>query len=496
MEDLKIVANDLREICKIGSFIMFVPLIVTIFFLIKQGNSDSLHILKKFAAFIIPSIALHLMYLGLGRIRSETQPRTKHRMITVSLAWLIIALIGSLPYIINGTLDPLSSVFESMSGWTTTGMTMISAPEEFDMDVIFYRSFTQWVGGVGIIVLALVVFMRKGTFAMDYYASEVGEQRIKPRLKGTIKETWKIYTVYTLACIVLLYVLGVEPFDAIVHALSALSTGGFSSHADSVGYYNNHANGLLIQLTLIVFMIIGAISFLLHFRLFEGKYKTMFNNVELRYMVWILSTATLITFLLLHTSNPEDPMKTFMDSLFHMVAAMTCTGFSTVDLRAWSDLPQSIVIVLMYIGGLYGSTAGGIKILRLVLIVQVIMHSIKRLLLPKTAVLRMKIEGKQVEGNEIIYVFALCSVYLLVSVVGAGFLMYSGYGGIQSMFLSFSAMGNTGLTAVSNDLWFTMPWTDKIVLTLLMWIGRLEIFPVLVLFSSLIYRGKQIRRDT
>jgi trk system potassium uptake protein TrkH len=559
MEDIKIASNDLSEICKIVAFILLMPLTVTIFCV---GGLTPLDALIKFSVFLIPSIVLYLIYRGFKKVSLNVTPKTKHMMITVSIAWFIIALAGSLPYFLSNTLGPLDSFFESMSGWTTTGMTMIQFPEHADRDILFYRALTQWVGGVGIIVLALVVFMRRGTFAMDYYASEVGDQRIKPRLKSTISETWKIYMVYTIACIILLYVSGVGIFDSVSHSFSALSTGGFSTHYDNVGYFNDYSNGLLIHTILIIFMIIGAISFLLHFKLFEGKYEVILRNIEFRYMLWILSAAVLITAICLYSVNYKDPIETIRDSVFQMVAAMTCTGFSTTDISLWSDVPQTLMIILMYVGGLYGSTAGGIKILRLVVIVQVIHHSLKKLVLPKSAVLRMKISGKQLKGDEIIYVFGLSSAYLMVAVLGGLMLMGSGYTGMQSMSLSLSAMGNVGLTAVSGDLllstnaaglgedldndfisgklryafeangfplsensfvrkevagfwriidgeniyvvqrekdglevrtenpWFRTPVIGKITLILLMWIGRLEVFPVLILFTSIIYKRK------
>jgi|GEM_PF-109307 len=557
-EDIKIASHDLGEICRIASFILLVPIPVAFLCLESYDLSP---LLRKISIFLIPSFVLYLLYLGFKKIRVETPPRTKHMMITVSIAWLIVALIGAFPYTLSGTLDPMDSFFESMSGWTTTGMTMIQFPENIDKCILFYRGLTQWVGGVGIIVLALVVFMRRGTVAMDYYASEVGEQRIKPRLKSTVSETWKIYSVYTTACIILLYIGGMGIFDAVAHSFSALSTGGFSTHSENVGYFNAHPNGLMIHTILIIFMIIGAISFLLHFRLFEGKYEVIIKNIELRYMISILFIAILITSLCLYSVG-ENLVETIRDSMFQMVAAMTCTGFSIVDIGGWPDIPQTLIMLLMYIGGLYGSTAGGIKILRLVLIVQVIHHSLKKLLLPKTAVLRMKISGKQLEGSEIIYVFGLSSVYLIVAIVGGLILMGSGYTEIQSMSLSLSAMGNVGLTAVSGEYlfsidalsveenlskgivseelksvfetkefplsenaiirkekenawritneeyvyiiekkdrtleiytenpWFQTPIIGKITLALLMWIGRLEVFPVLILFASIVYKRK------
>ncbi|RLI93614.1 MAG: hypothetical protein DRO90_03315, partial [Candidatus Altiarchaeales archaeon] len=448
------------------------------------------------SAFIIPTIILYLFHFVLKRIKSDREARTRHIMITVSLAWIIITLVGSLPFILTHTLSPLDAVFESVSGWTTTGLTMIRNPEflvqNYERDILFYRSFTQWVGGIGIVVLALFVFMRRGTIAMDYYAFEKGEQRIKPRLKSTIMETWKIYIVYTIACIVLLSICGVELFDSINHTFTAIATGGFSTYSDSAGHFNEYPNSLLIHTILMVFMLIGSISFLIHFRLLEGNYKEFIRNVEAKYFFSILILSILmISIILFVNGNEKNFINSLRKSMFHSISAATCTGLSIEDIDNWPDSSKSILMLLMYIGGFYGSTAGGIKVLRFVLMVNVISHCIKRLSLPRSAVLRIKIGEKQVEGEDIIYASALSMVYILISVIGALILMDIGFNGTQSMFLSLSAMGNVGLNPVPSEQWFAIGPVGKITLIFLMLVGRLEIFPILVLVSSIIYRGKR-----
>lgn len=488
LEDIKVALRDLSEIFRIVSFIFLVPLLVTMYMLVTGVVQDTMSIIGRISMFLIPALILYLLHLILKGITAEISTKTRHAMISVALGWLIIALVGSLPYILSDTLTPIDAFFESMSGWTTTGMTMIKDIEsihEDHADILFYRSLTQWVGGVGIIVMALVVFMRKGTVAMVYYSSERGERRIKPSIRGTIIETWKIYTVYTIACMILLYLAGMTPFDAITHSFSALSTGGFSTHTESIAFFYDKP---LIEPILIIFMLIGAISFLIHFRIFEGNIRSLFNNIEFRYMLAIISIAILaISSVLYTTSSLQNFLEVFRETVFQSVAAMTCTGFSIVNIGEWPEVPQTVLMILMYLGGIYGSTAGGIKLLRLVVIVDVIYYSMKKLMLPRTAILRIKLGDKSIGGSEIFSVFGLSAAYLAIAIIGALLIMITNYNfnELQSMYLSLSAMGNVGLTDVSGSAWFGMSVLCKIILALLMWIGRLEIFPVLILFTYL-----------
>jgi len=485
LRDIKISLYDLGGICRVVSFVFLIPLVFTLYYGLVHGSVD---IVTNMLAFLAPAVMLYLLFLVLSRVRIEdAKPKTKHAMITTSLAWLIIALIGSLPFIISGTLGPLDAFFESMSGWTTTGMTMFEYPESCPRDVLFYRALTQWVGGIGIIVLALVVFMRKGTVARDYYSSEVGEQKIRPRIKGTIKETWKIYSIYTLACITLLYLAGMPFFDSIAQSFSALSTGGFTTHATSIGYYNSP----LIEFILMVFMVIGAIGFLIHFKLFNGQYRALIGNIEFRYMVGIISISVMIIFAAFWLNFPSSVFDALRVGAFQAVAGMTCTGFSTIDLENWPDLPITVLILLMYIGGLYGSTAGGIKLLRFIIILKVVGHNLKRLILPKSAVFRIKLGGKPIVDEEILFVLGFSFAYVIVAILGTLVMMFLGYSGIVSLFLTLSAMGNVGLINIGGDSWFLMHWLGKLALIALMWVGRLEIFPVLTMFSSLIFRKRR-----
>ncbi len=483
LRDIKISLYELGGICRVVSVIFLVPLAFTLYYAMRSGGIS----MNSLMAFLAPAVIMYLLFIVLSRVDiKDFPPRTKHAMITTSFAWLIIALVGSLPFVISGTLGPLDAFFESMSGWTTTGMTMIERPELVAGDILFYRALTQWVGGIGIIVLALVVLMRKGTVARDYYSSEVGEQRIRPRIENTIKETWKIYSIYTLACISLLYLAGMPFFDSIVHSFSALSTGGFTTRTASIAYYNSP----LIEFILMAFMIIGAVGFLIHFKLFNGQIHALFQNIEFRYMIGILTISVAIIMVAFWLNFHGSVVDALRVSLFQSVSGMTCTGFSTTDLGNWPDLPIAVLAMLMYIGGLYGSTAGGIKILRFIVILNVVRYNLKRLILPKSAVLKIKLGGKPMEDEEVFFVLGLSFAYVFVAIVGTFAMMFLGYSLIHSLFLTLSAMGNVGLVNIDGAPWFMMNSMGKIALITLMWIGRLEIFPVLTIFSSVIFRKK------
>lgn len=479
LEDIRIALRDSGQIFEIISLIILVPIAVTIYY---SWDHDIIRILSEISAFFIPAVIFYILYLALKEIRFEGTTRTKHAMITVALVWLIVPIIGSLPFLIRGILNPVDSLFESISGWTATGFTMIQDVENTPEDILFYRSLSEWIGGIGIIVLALVVFMRKGTIAMAYYSSERGELRIKPGIKNTVIETWKIYFVYTLACVVLLFIAGMGMFDAINHSLAALATGGFSRHTDSIAYFHSP----VIEFILMVFMLIGAISFILHFRIFNGEYKTVLRNVEFKSLLALLFAAILVITLNLYLQN--DSSKSLIDVIredsFHVVSAMTTTGFSTVDIGKWSEFSQFVLMSLMYVGGFYGSTAGGIKLLRLVVIIKLIQYKLKKLILPKTAIVRMKIGERALEGDEILQSLGISFAYLIIAVIGGLLITSLGYNMLPSLTLSFSAMGSVGLSPVSGDAWFSMPVMGKFTMIALMWIGRLEVFPVLIFLSS------------
>ncbi|HDN83734.1 MAG TPA: TrkH family potassium uptake protein [Candidatus Altiarchaeales archaeon] len=477
--------GEVGEICKVAAYLFLLPIIFT-FLEIRRYLPDIHEFFLHLIAFIIPSLVSYLLYKISKRFKRD-DIKLKHILIAVGIIWLLIPLIGSLPFIITGTLSPVKAFFESMSGWTTTGMTMIQHPQDLPKDILFFRGLIQWIGGIGVVALALAIFMREGTVAMKYYSSEVGKQKLKPSTRSTINETWKIYLIYTLACTLLLIILGMTPFDALLHSFTALSTGGFSTHEESVAYYRAIFpvyQSFMIELVLIIFMIIGATSFLIHFNIFKGNFDTLLKNIEFKYLFILIFLVSLIILIL--SPNQTSAFDEIRDIIFHVTSAITCTGFSTAPLENWSEPSLALLIFLMYIGGIYGSTSGGIKLLRFIAILKTIEYMITRIALPKTIVRAIKIQEKTLEMEEIFEILILAILYISFAFLGSIILAaLTNFSFLSSMFLVFSAMSNVGLISVPSDMWFSMQDSAIITLAMLMWIGRLEIFPVLIIIMSI-----------
>lgn len=488
-EDLKIALRDLTEIFRIIFFVMLIPIVFTVYYAPEWSLAS---IGWRSLVFLLPSILFLVLYrLFKVFFTSKKNTTTKQALISVSLAWLIIGLVGALPFAMRGTLEPVDAFFESMSGWATTGMTMIEYPESLrggNEDILFYRSLTHIVGGVGIIALGLMILIHSGTAAMAYYSSEVGSQRIKPGIKSTVLETWKIYLLYALAGVVLYYLAGMGPFDALNHSFAAIATGGFSTHSESIAYFDS----VWIEAVTIFLMVMGAVSFLVHYKVFTGDIRYFTRNIESKYMGGLIGVSTVLIVLFFLSSSViiGVDVGSFFDvirrSLFQVVSSVTCTGFSTVNAGDWPPFAQTILMVLMYTGGFYGSTAGGIKLLRLAIVFKAIHYTTKKMALPKSAVVSLKVSNKTIDDKEILYVLGLSMAYLMVAVIGAMILMALGIDGFDSMSVSLSAMGNVGIVYITGADWYLMPAVGKLTITFLMWIGRLEIFPILILIEPLL----------
>jgi trk system potassium uptake protein len=508
-EDIRTALRDISGMFRTLAVVFLIPLPVAVYYILAKdfygGNFVLEHtfsllgqtslskvadivikILFRCLIFLAPSFLSYMVYSFLKNIPPQSSTKTKHVIISVSIIWLAISLIGTLPYIISGSLGPIDAFFESMSGWSTTGLTMMHNLDATPRDILFYRSLTQWLGGLGIVFIALTIFVRKGSTAMVYYSSEKGDRRIKPSVRGTVIEIWKIYSVYTLLCMILLYVAGMGIFDALNHSFTVLSTGGFSTHDADISFFQDKP---FVAPVLMLFMLVGSISFFVHFRLFELNLGSLIENIEFRYMAALIVLATFTLTVLIPLQDASQVLKAPLEAGFQCVSAMTTTGFSTANISGWTELSQMILILLMYVGGFYGSTAGGIKILRLIVIASVILYSLRKMMLPKTAILRLKIGSNPIDEEEVFNVLGFSMAYLGILVLGALLLM-SEFSTIQALFISASALGNVGLNNVPADKWFAVSDASKLVITGLMWVGRLEVLPVLILIASLFTRRR------
>ncbi len=455
--DLLIILQSIGMVLIIVGVLTIIPLFVAAFY-----NDD---LSPFFLVSVIPMVS------GIGIVRlsgTEIDFQARHAAISAALTYLIVSVIGALPFTYYG-MGFLDAFFEAMSGWTTTGLTMIADVESLPRSLLFWRSFTQWLGGVGIIVLLLTV-LSTGRATLRLYQAEARKERIKPRLVSTARLIWWIYIIYTFAGIFLFFIAGMSEFDAVNHSMVALSTGGFSVRNNSLAAYSS----IEIELVGIFLMLLGGINFFVHYKFLTGDKRSLLRDLQFRGMAAILLISTILLGL------------TALDirtALFQSVSALTNAGLSTADVSAFNDFTKSILTTLMIIGGSAGSTSGALKIIRVLIIVKVIYWWIKQAVLPEHAVISRRLGGLELESDVIHEATVFSLLYIITLGAGALSLMFLGYSGVDSIFEVSAAQGNVGLSSgiTGADL---NPF-GKIVLIFHMWVGRLEIIPVLVLGQSL-----------
>lgn len=400
----------------------------------------------------------------------------------VTFSWIFFSIFGALPYLLCGiTSNPVDAIFEAMSGFTTTGSTVLENIDHLPRSVLFWRSFTQWLGGMGIIVLSLAILPFLGLGGMQlFYAETPGptKDRLTPRIQDTAKLLWGVYVFLTLSEWVLLWIAGMPVFEALCHSMSTLSTGGFSTHDLSVGAYGSYTVHWIIT----VFMLIAGTNFSLHYRALRGEFSSYFKSQEFILYISLYSlSALLITFL--NYSGGMEFWKAFHSSAFQAISIGTGTGYTTADYETWSNFTQTLLLVLMLFGGCAGSTAGGMKIVRLLLILKYTANQLFHIVHPK-AVRALKLDKNPVSDSVMQTILGFAGLFFGIFLISV--LLVSATG--EDMMTSISAVitcicnvgpgfGVVGPTKTFADL------SDfaKLVLWFCMLIGRLEFYTVLVI---------------
>ncbi len=396
-----------------------------------------------------------------------------------ALGWLMMSFVGAIPYFLSGYLNPLDAWFESMSGFTATGLTMFTDVETLPRSILLWRSLTEWIGGVGVIALFLSVMYRTSKVVQALYFAEGRTDKTDPTVVGTVRKIWGIYVFYTFLFAFIFYLLGAPLFDAVNIAMTALATGGFAVTNNSIAAYSP-----AVAVAMIFAMALGGISFVSHINLFRGKVKEFFS-IEVKAMLvivfifFIMMVPTLIM-------RGTDPLTAALDSNFHIVSALTGTGFSVTDLSSLSDYDKTILTIAMIFGGAYGSTSSALKLIRVIVLFYGIFWYVRVRLAPRSAIIPFKIGKKVFEPSEVRDVAIYTTTYIFMLLIGAMVFMLYGHSLCDSLFEVASAEGNVGLSVGITSP--TMPVIGKIVLILEMWFGRLEIFPVLVMFADIFKR--------
>ncbi|MFD1162722.1 MULTISPECIES: TrkH family potassium uptake protein [Hwangdonia] len=478
-----------------GGFVLLAALISLIY---KDGVTWQL--------FLAGVLTLIVGVLGMLFTRHHKKEMNKREgYIVVTFGWIIMALVGTLPYIFTGSIPSFTNAFfETMSGFTTTGASILNDIEAVPKGVLFWRSLTHWIGGMGIIVLAIAILPLLGIGGMQLFAAEApgpSTDKLHPRITDTAKRLWLIYFGYTAAETILLQVAGMSFFDAINHALCTLSTGGFSTKNASVAYWNDQP---VIQYIIIVFMFLAGTNFVLSYFAFKGKVQKIINDEEFKLYFKFIAVFTIIASLIIYfradisASSIAHPMvwgeaeSAFRHGLFQVISVITTTGFVTADFTMWTPFLVVFFFGLMFLGGSSGSTSGGVKVVRHLILIKNGFLEFKRTLHPN-AIIPVRYNTKSISGDIVFNILAFFILYMLSFIVGAlGFSMME-IDFKSSVGLAASSLGNVGpalgdFGPVNN--FANLPSIGKWWCSFLMLIGRLELFTVLILFTPFFWRNR------
>ena len=414
--------------------------------------------------------------------------RPRDGYLIVAGGWIAVSAFGALPYVFSGVAGPIDALFESVSGFTTTGSTVLSGLEYMPHGMLLWRSFTQWLGGMGIILFTIALLPLLGIGGMQLFKAEVPgpvTDKIRPRLVETARQLWLVYLGFTLAECLLLLVAGLDPFDAVCHAMTTLATGGFSTRDASIAAFASPA----VEWIITAFMLVAGMNFVLHYRVLTGRGREILRDGELRYFLLVIGAAVAIVAVTLVLGG-ESFEPAVRAASFQVVSLVTTTGFVSADFELWAPFLHVIFIVLMMLGGMSGSTSGGIKSLRALLGVRSFRATFGRLLHPR-AVRSVKYGGRAVNEEVLSGIWAFLTAYYLIAVAGAAFIAAWGYDLETAVSASFTALGNVGpgLGEVGAlDHFAHFPDAVKLVLAFCMLAGRLEVFTLLVILSPGFWR--------
>jgi len=427
---------------------------------------------------------------GLG-LRLATKNRKKKDLkkrdgyIIVTFGWIVLSLFGTLPFILSGSIPNFTDAFfETISGFTTTGATILTDIEVVPKGILFWRSLTQWIGGMGIIVLAVAILPLLGIGGMQLFVAEapgITPDKLQPRISETAKRLWYIYLGLTLVQMCLLMAGGVNFYDSINHALTTMASGGFSTKNASIAYFTSP----YIQYVFIVFMFLAGTSFTLIYFALKRNFKKITINEEFKVYASFVAVITIIVTITILVVTDKGIEESFRDGLFQVVSIVTTTGYVSADYTAWAPFLTVLFFILFFVGGSAGSTAGGVKIIRHLVLFKNSFLELKRQLHP-SAVLPVRISGKAVDRGIVFNVLAFIMIYILIFIVGTIILSSMNIDFVTAFGAVAASLGNVG-PAIGKvgpmNNYVEMPMGAKWLLSFLMLLGRLELFTVLMLLS-------------
>ncbi len=475
-----------RSVCKVFGFLLVLltaSMVLPLFWAVWYGTPDWRAFLWSIFLVGVPGAAMML--------RGEKELRFGPRDVYMVVAggWVVCSLAGAIPYMLSGVLPhPIDALFETVSGFTTTGATCMTEIQVNAAGILFWRSYLHWLGGMGIILIFLAVTPRSDRGGDSLYKAEVPGmevERLTPRLKETASVLWRIYGTLTLLQTVLLWMAGMSLYESLIHTFGTVATGGFSNRTLSVGAYTNP----WIAYIILAFMFLSGINFGLYHRVItRRRLSALFNDPELRgYVAIILAAVATVTLNLVGQYGLGGALR---HGSFQVVSVMTTTGYTTVDFDRWPDLSRAVLLCLMFVGACSGSTGGAMKVVRFQVMAKSLFRELRQMIHAR-AVLPIRLGNRVIPESTVRSVLVFAVVYMACAVAGTFFMLFCGLDMVSAVSATAATLGNVGpgLGSVGPSLSFALiPPLGKLVLTFLMLLGRLEVFTVLVTLAPSFWR--------
>ena len=437
----------------------------------------------------IISIVFGMLFF-LSNLDHDKKINLQQAFLLTSLSWLSIAIFGSLPFIFSElNLKIVDAFFESMSGITTTGSTIITNLDEMPKGILLWRAMLQWLGGIGIIVMAITLMpvMNVGGMQLFKISSNDNSEKILPKTKEISVRLIIIYLGLTFVCAVIYSIFGMNIFDSITHSMTTIATGGFSNYNDSIGHFNNS----YIEITSMIFIISGSIPFIIYLKFLYGDKKIFFSDSQIKSFLKIIFFSIFILFIYLALKNRSLTEINLLSISFNVISILTGTGYVTEDFSNWGNFPLIFFLILMFIGGCAGSTACGIKIFRIQILSQFFSNQIKKIIYPH-GVFNLKYGNKNIDNKFMSSIISFIYLYIIIFFITTALLSITGLDFITSISAAATAISNVGPglgdTIGPNGNFYELKDSSKWIMSFAMILGRLELFAVLVLFIPSFWR--------
>lgn len=446
-------------------------------------------------AFLITIITMVIIGFAMYKIPVKNKNiYTRDGFAIASIAWMLVSLFGALPFYLSGSIPSyVDAFFETVSGFTTTGSTILREVESLPRGILFWRSFTNWIGGMGVLVMMLAVLPAAGASTVQIMKAESpgpDPGKLVPRIGQTAKILYLMYTALSIIQTMLLLIGGMPLYDTLIHTFSTAGTGGFSNMNSSVGAYNN----AYYEVVIAVFMFIFGVNFTLYYQAIKGGIKNIFKDEEFRFYLFTITGAILLMAWNIYGSVFDNVWESLRHSLFQASSIMTTTGFSSTNFDLWPVFSKSILVVLMFIGASAGSTAGGIKCIRFVLLFKTIKREINRIIHPRS-VYTVKYGGKTVDNDILSAIMNFFFIYIVIFTGALLFVSLDGFDMVSNFTAVAATIGNVGPgLGVVGPMGSFADYSDasKVVFSFVMLFGRLEIYPMLILFTPTFWKRVNI----